>query len=471
MTIAGTVEKEHAFALLAERFRERFSRAQIVREQHANSVTWLKAEPPEAVVSAHSTAEVVEIVRLCAEHRIPLIPYGTGTSVEGQINAPHGGLCLSLRDMNRIVAVNADDFDATVEAGVTRNQLNAHIRDRGLFFPIDPGADASLAGMAATRASGTNAVRYGTMRENVISLKVVLPDGSVAVTAQRARKSSAGYDMTHLFVGSEGTLGVITEATIRLHGIPEAVHAGYCSFETVDDACRTVIETLQSGIPIARVELLDASQIRASNAYSKLSLPELPHLFFEFHGTESSVREQNSTFRDIAQGNGGGAFASADRAEDRSRLWQARHDAFWAAIASRPGSFGVSTDICVPISRLAECVAETREDMDRSGIPGTILGHVGDGNFHAIPLVNPLIRAEVERLEAFLDRLAARAHRVGGTCTGEHGIGQGRRRYMIAEFGAPLVGAMAGIKRALDPLGIMNPGKVLPDDVLTASMR
>ena len=463
MSFASSDEREAAFALIAQRFGDRLSRALIVREQHANSVTWLSAEPPEAVFAAKTTDEVVEIVRICAAHRVPLIPFGTGTSVEGQVNAPMGGLCLSLRDMDAVLEINAEDFDATVEAGVTREKLNAHLRDHGLFFPIDPGADASLAGMASTRASGTNAVRYGTMRENVISLKVVLPDGSVSVTAKRARKSSAGYDMTHLFVGAEGTLGVITEVTVKLHGIPESVTGGYCAFPNVESACATVIETLQSGIPIARVELLDASQVAASNTYSKLALPLAPHLFFEFHGTTASVEEQMRLFLALAGENGGHSFAWAASAEERNRLWKARHEAFWAAVATRPNSFGVSTDICVPLSRLAECVAETRADMDQSGIPGTILGHVGDGNFHAIPLIDPREPAEVERMELFLDRLAARAHRVGGTCTGEHGIGQGRRRYMVAEFGAPLVAAMAGIKRALDPLGIMNPGKVLPE--------
>lgn len=455
--------REAAWATLATRFGERFSRAESVRGQHVNTVTWIRGEPPEAVVSARSTEDVVAIIGVCAAHRVPIIPFGTGTSVDGHINAPYGGLCLSLREMTTILAVNEADFDATVEAGVTREALNAHLRDRGLFFPIDPGANASIGGMAATRASGTNAVRYGTMREAVVSLKVVLPDGSVSVTASRARKCAAGYDMTRLMVGSEGTLGVITEVTVRLQGIPPSIVAGTGAFPSVEEACRTVIETLQAGIPIARVELLDAGQIAACNAYSSLALPVAPHLFVEFHGTEGSTSEQADLFQAIAEGNGGARLTFATRPEERNRLWKARHDAFWAAVATRPGSRGVSTDICVPISRLAECVLETRVDMEAHGIPGTMLGHVGDGNFHAIPLVNPDDPAEVERLEAFLDRLAARAHRAGGTCTGEHGIGQGRRRYMEAEFGLPLVGAMRAIKAAIDPLGIMNPGKTLPD--------
>ncbi len=456
------MSREAAYAALAERFGPRFTRAAGIRAQHVNTVTWVAPQPPEAVVTPGSTEEVAEIVGVCAAHRVPIIPFGTGTSVEGQVNAPEGGLCVSLREMGRIVAVHAEDFDAVVEAGVTRGQLNAHLRDQGLFFSIDPGADASFGGMASTRASGTNAVRYGTLRDNVVALKVVLPNGAVVVTASRARKSAAGYDMTRLFVGAEGTLGIITEVTVRLHGIPEAIVAGTCAFPGVGAACDAVLDTLRMGLPIARVELLDAAQIRACNAYSKLALPELPHLFVEFHGTEAGVAEQVGRFAELAAGHGGTRLAWAAEHEARHRLWAARHESFWAAIASRPGSRGVSTDICVPISRLAGCILETREDMDAHGIPGTIQGHVGDGNFHAIPLVDPDNPAEVARLEGFLDRLAARAHAAGGTCTGEHGIGQGRRRYMVAEFGGELVAAMAAVKRALDPAGMMNPGKVLP---------
>jgi D-lactate dehydrogenase (cytochrome) len=448
---------------LLARFGGRFSRAEIVRRQHANAVTWIAPQPPDAVVEAESTEEVVAVVKLCAAHGVPIIPFGTGTSVEGHVNAPHGGLCLSLRRMNRILSVNPEDFDVTAEAGTTREQINAYCRDVGLFFPVDPGADASVGGMVATRASGTNAVRYGTMRENVVALTVVLPDGAVARTASRARKSAAGLDMTRLLVGSEGTLGIITEVVLRLHGIPEAVIGGTCAFPDIASACDTAITVLQSGIPVARMELLDARQIQACNAYSGLTLPETPHLFVEFHGTPRFAQEQADNFMAIAQDHGGANLSISGNAEERNRLWKARHQAFWAAVATRPGSFGVSTDICVPISRLTDCIEETRRDMDQSGIPGTIQGHVGDGNFHAIPLVDPADEAEVARLEAFLDRLAARAHAAGGTCTGEHGIGQNRRKYMVAEFGAPLVGAMRAVKQALDPLGIMNPGKMLPE--------
>ena len=448
---------------LAARFGPRFSRSEAVRRQHANTVTWIAPQPPDAVLEAETTEEVAAIVRLCGEHGVPVIPFGTGTSVEGHVNAPYGGLCLSLRRMDRIVAVNPEDFDATVEAGVTRETLNSHCRDLGLFFPVDPGADASLGGMASTRASGTNAVRYGTMRENVVALKIVLPDGSIASTASRARKSAAGLDMTRLMVGAEGTLGVITEVTVRLHGIPESVIAGVCAFPTVRSACEAAIAVLQSGIPIARMELLDERQIQACNAYSALGLSERPHLFVEFHGTAAHAREQADTFEGIARDQGASGLALSGSAEERSRLWRARHESFWAAVATRPGSLGVSTDICVPLSRLADCIEDTRRDMDESGIPGTIQGHVGDGNFHAIPLVDARNAAEVERMEAFLDRLSARAHTAGGTCTGEHGIGQNRRQYMVPEFGGPLVDAMMAIKRALDPRGIFNPGKMLPD--------
>ena len=449
--------------ILSARFGTRFSRAEAVRRNHANSVTWIPPQPPDAVVEAETTAEVADIVRLCGAHRLPLIPFGTGTSVEGHVNAPHGGLCLSVRRMNRILDVRPADFDATVEAGVTRETLNAHCRDLGLFFPVDPGADASIGGMASTRASGTNAVRYGTMRENVVSLTAVLPDGSVVRTASRARKSAAGLDMTRLMVGAEGTLSVITEVTVRLHGIPEAVIGGTCAFPDVASACEAAIAVLQSGVPVARMELLDDRQIRACNRYSNLGLPERPHLFVEFHGTERGAKEQAESFEAITRDHGAADPAFAASPDERARLWRARHESFWAAVATRPGSFGVSTDICVPLSALAGCIAETARDMDESGIPGTIQGHVGDGNFHAIPLVDPGDAREVARMEAFLDRLAARAHAAGGTCSGEHGVGQNRRRYMVAEHGAPLVAAMAAIKRALDPLGIMNPGKMLPD--------
>jgi len=453
---------EQAWAELAAAFGARFSRAEAVRRNHASSVTWLPAEPPDAVLEAGTTEEVQQVVRICARHRVPLIAFGTGTSVEGQVNAPEGGLCLSLRGMNRIIALNVEDLDATVEAGVTREQLNAALRDQGLFFPVDPGADASLGGMAATRASGTNAVRYGTMRDAVLAVRAVMADGEVVAAGTRARKAANGYDLVRLLVGSEGTLGIITELTLRLHGIPESILSGTCAFASVRGACDAVIEAIQSGLPLARVELLDARQIAACNAYSKLSLPEQPHLFLELHGSPAGTAEQAARLDVILHGHGGATPAWAANSDERNRLWRARHESYWAAVASRPGSRGVSTDVCVPISRMAECVEETRVDMDAHGIPGTIQGHVGDGNFHAIPLVDPGSPAEVAGMADFLDRLAARAHAAGGTCSGEHGIGQGRRKYMANEHGLAGLAMMRAIKTALDPLGILNPGKMLP---------
>ena len=380
---------------LAARFGNRLVTSQAVREQHGNTLTWIENQPPDAVVFPQSTEEVQDIVRLCAAQRVPVIPFGTGTSLEGHVNAPHGGVSIDVRDMNRVVAVHAEDLDCVVEPGITRKQLNEHLRDQGLFFPIDPGADASLGGMAATRCSGTNAVRYGTMKDNVLALKVVCADGEVMTTARRARKSSAGYDLTRLIVGSEGTLGVITELTLKLHGIPEAVAAGVCPFPTVEAACNATILTIQSGIPVARIELLDALQVRASNAYSKLALPEMPMLFVEFHGTEASVAEQSQRFGDIAVELGGGPFDWAMRQEDRSRLWQARHDAYWAGRSLRPGAQALASDVCVPISRLAECVTATQEDIAASGLIAPIIGHVGDGNFHLTLLVDMADLAEV----------------------------------------------------------------------------
>nr|WP_246429929.1 FAD-linked oxidase C-terminal domain-containing protein [Prosthecomicrobium pneumaticum] len=448
--------------MLEKRFGNRFSRGAEVRRQHANTTNWLPNQPPDAVVFAQSTAEVAEIVRLCHDHRVPVIPFGTGTSLEAHVNAPFGGVSIDLSGMNRILAVHAEDLDATVEAGVTRTQLNAAVRDSGLFFPIDPGADASLGGMAATRASGTNAVRYGTMRENVVSLTAVMADGTIVRTASRAKKSSAGYDLTRLLVGSEGTLGVITELTLRLQGLPEAIAAGVCAFPSIEAACNAVILTIQSGIPVARIELVDALQIRAANAFSKLDLPEAPHLFVEFHGSHASVAEQAEAFGAIAAEFEAGTFVSATRPEDRTKLWQARHDAYFAALGLRPGSSMIATDVCVPISRLAECVGETRADLDAEGFIAPIVGHVGDGNFHVSLLIDRDSHDEVERAEAFLGRLNDRAIAMEGTCTGEHGIGQGKRKFMLREHGAAL-GPMRAIKAALDPLGIMNPGKILPE--------
>jgi D-lactate dehydrogenase (cytochrome) len=362
--------------------------------------------------------------------------------------------------MNRVLQVNAQDLDCVVEPGITRKELNEHLRDQGLFFPLDPGADASLGGMAATRCSGTNAVRYGTMKDNVLALKVVLPNGELMSTGHRAKKSSAGYDLTRLMVGSEGTLGVITELTLKLSGIPEAISSGVCPFPSVEAACNATIMTIQSGIPIARIELLDALMVKACNAYSKLSLPETPMLFVEFHGSEGSVAEQSERFGEIARDLGGGPFDWATKAEDRSRLWQARHDAYWAAIGMRPGIGALSTDVCVPISRLAECVTQSQRDLEASRLIAPIVGHVGDGNFHMLLMADQNDADEVRRAYDFLERLVDRALAMDGTCTGEHGVGQGKMKYLPAEHGEPALDVMRAIKRALDPLDIMNPGKI-----------
>jgi D-lactate dehydrogenase (cytochrome) len=446
---------------LAARFGNRLVTSQAVREQHGNTATGIPNQPPEAVVFPQATAEVQDVVRLCAARRVPVIAYGTGTSLEGHVNAPRGGVCIDLRDMNQVLAVRAEDLDCTVQPGVTRKQLNEHLRDQGLFFPIDPGADASLGGMAATRCSGTNAVRYGTMKDNVLSMQVVLPSGEVINTARRARKSSAGYDLTRLIVGSEGTLGVITELTLRLHGIPEAIASGICPFPSVAAACDATILTIQSGIPVARIELLDELQVRASNAYSKLTLPQVPMLFVEFHGSHSSVAEQSQRFGDIATELGGGPFEWAVQAEDRTRLWQARHDAYWAGRVLRPGAQAFATDVCVPISRLAECVTETQRDIAASRLLAPILGHVGDGNFHLTLLVDMADADELARARALHERLVARALAMDGTCTGEHGVGQGKMKYLEAEHGPAALDVMRAIKRALDPDDIMNPGKIV----------
>lgn len=434
---------------------------QTVREQHANVTTYLPNEPADVVVFAESTQDVQTVVRICARHGVPVIPWGAGTSLEGHVNAPQGGVCIDLSRMNRILAVNTADLDCVIEPGVTRKRLNEELRDQGLFFPIDPGADASLGGMVSTRASGTNAVRYGTMKDNVLSLKVVTADGAVITTATRARKSSAGYDLTRLFVGAEGTLGIITEITLKLYGIPEAISAAVCPFPSVEAACDTVIATIQNGIPVARIELLDEVQVKASNAYAKLDLPETPTLFLEFHGTEAGVAEQAERFGALAAEFGGGPAAFARHPEDRTRLWQARHDAYWSALPLRPGAKAVATDVCVPISRLADCVMETKRDIEEMGLLAPIVGHVGDGNFHTTLLVNVDDPADLAKAKHYMSRLVERALAMGGTCTGEHGVGQGKMKYMEAEHGAPALAAMRAIKAALDPLNIMNPGKIV----------
>ncbi|MBY0298190.1 MAG: FAD-binding protein [Methylobacterium sp.] len=447
---------------LAATFGNRLVTAQAVREQHASTLTWVPNQPPDAVVFARSTEDVQAAVRICAAHRMPVVAFGTGTSLEGHVNAPYGGVSIDLAEMNRVLAVHAEDLDCVVQPGVTRKALNEHLRDQGLFFPIDPGADASLGGMAATRASGTNAVRYGTMKDNVLALTAVLPNGEVVRTGSRARKSSAGYDLTRLLVGSEGTLGIITELTLRLSGIPEAISAGVCPFPTIKAACDAVIMTIQSGIPVARIELLDEVQVAACNAYSKLSLPETPMLLVEFHGSEAGVAEQAERFGEIAAEFGGGPYEWATKAEDRTRLWQARHDVYWAAVALRPGARVIATDVCVPISRLAECVDETKRDIVESGITAPIAGHVGDGNFHTSPLVMMDDPDEIARVTGFIERLVARALAMEGTCTGEHGIGQKKLRFMAIEHGPAALEMMRALKRTLDPDDIMNPGKVVP---------
>ncbi|MGP1396775.1 MAG: FAD-binding oxidoreductase [Inquilinaceae bacterium] len=458
--VATTRLNEALIAALTDLLGDRLSTAAAVREQHGRDESYHPAVAPDAVAFARSTDEVAAIVRLCAEHKVPVVPFGTGTSLEGGVAALKGGVCIDVMGMNRVVRVSADDLDCTVEAGVTRKQLNEHLRDTGLFFPIDPGADASLGGMAATRASGTNAVRYGTMRENVLGLTVVMADGRVVKTGGRARKSAAGYDLTRLFVGSEGTLGVITEVTLRLHGIPEAMSAAICQFPSIKAAVDSVIAIIQMQIPVARVELLDEVQMGACVAFSKLPYAAAPTLLLEFHGTKRGVEEQAETVAAIAGENGGSDFQWATRPEDRTRLWQARHDALYASLALRPGAKAMATDVCVPISRLADCITETQDDLKRSGLLAAIVGHVGDGNFHLAILIDPDDAEEVGRAHALHERMVLRALAMGGTCTGEHGIGYGKIGFLEAEHGEA-VAVMRAVKQALDPAGIMNPGKVL----------
>ena len=448
---------------LAARFGDRFSTSFAVREHHGKDESSHAPVPPDGVVFAQSTGDVVAAAALCHAHKVPVIAFGTGTSLEGHLLAVRGGISIDLTQMNRVLAIRPEDLDATVEAGVTRKALNAALHDTGLFFPIDPGADASLGGMAATRASGTNAVRYGTMRENVLATTVVLADGRIIKTGTRAKKSSAGYDLTRLFVGSEGTLGIITELTVRLHPLPEAVASAVCAFPDIPTAVDTVIQTIQLGIPVARIEILDALSITAINRYSKTTLREVPTLFFELHGSPAGVAEQTETLRSIAADHGGMDFEWADKPEDRTRLWQARHDAYYACLNLQPGARSVTTDVCVPISRLAECIAATLADLEASDLTAPLLGHVGDGNFHMLVLVRPDDPAQLDQAQAFAQRLAERAIAMDGTCTGEHGIGLGKRKYMALEHGEGALSVMRAIKQALDPDSLMNPGKILPD--------
>ncbi len=446
---------------LRARFGDRYSTAASVREHHGKDDSHHPAIPPDGVVFAASTDDVVFAVRTCARHGTPVIPFGAGTSIEGHVQAVRGGISVDVSTMNRVLAVRPDDLDATVQAGVTRKQLERELKGTGLFFPVDPGADATMGGMAATGASGTTTVRYGTMRDNVVSLVAVLANGEVVRTGGRARKSSAGYDLTNLLVGSEGTLAVITELTVRLHPVPEAMAAAVCAFPGVAEAVRAVVEAVQAGIPVARAELLDATAMRAVNRYSGYAYAEAPTVFFEFHGSEDQVRTHGAQIEDISRGLGGTDFAYARRQNERARLWKARHDAYPALLALRPGCHGLTTDVCVPVSRLARCIAETEADMKTASIPWGVVGHVGDGNFHTVFIIDPDSKAELAEAEAINARIVQRALALEGTCTGEHGIGMGKIGYLEAEFGPAGVAAMRAVKAALDPQGIMNPGKVV----------
>ena len=441
---------------------ERLSLSELVREQHGHDESFHASVPPDAVAFVESNKDVADVVRICFKHKKPIIPFGTGTSLEGHVAALKGGVCLDVSGMNQVLEVNVNDLDCRVQAGVTRKQLNQHLRSSGLFFPIDPGADASLGGMTATRASGTNAVRYGTMRENVMGLTVITADGRIFRTGTRSRKSSAGYDLTRLFVGSEGTLGIITEIQLRLYGIPEAISAAVCSFDTMEGAVKTTISTIQMGIPVARIELLDEIQVDAINRYAGFDYALKPTLFFEFHGTEAWVREQAEMVKEVSTEEGGSDFQWSTRQLEINKLWEARHNAYYASLALRPGSKGWVTDVCVPISRLADCILETRSDIEESELTVPLVGHVGDGNFHLLFLIDPENEVEdLKRFQPLNDRLVERALRMGGTCTGEHGIGSGKIKYMEDEHGESL-DLMHQIKMAFDPENLMNPGKMLP---------
>lgn len=440
-------------------FGQQFSNSKSILEQHTHTMTIHDSELPDGVVFVESKEDVQKVVKICNEYKCPIIPFGIGSSFEGHVNAPYGGISIDMNNMNKILNVYQEDLLVVVQPGVTREQLNIHLRDTGLFFPIDPGANASIGGMAATRASGTNAVKYGTMKDNVIALEVVTADGQLIKTANKARKSSAGYDLTRLMVGSEGTLGISTEITLKLYGIPEVIAGGRVSFPSVKDATDAVIMTVQSGIPVARIEFLDLAQVKAINNYSKTNLPESPLLLLEFHGSESSVKEQSELFGEIASDFGGNDFEWTSNNEERSKLWQARHDAYWSCKAVRPEADIYSTDVCVPISRLSDCMIETIEDMEKNDLIGPIVSHAGDGNFHVALLIDKNSKEELKKLDTFLTRISERAIRMDGTCTGEHGIGQGKRKYMLKELGSA-VNVMKQVKMAFDPYKIMNPGKL-----------
>lgn len=459
---ANTISSREA---LVEELRgmlgKRLSTSPSVLEQHGRGESWHPCSPPDAVCFAQGSEEIATIVRLCASAATPVIAYGTGTSLEGQVQAINGGICIDLSQMDQVIEVNYEDMDCRVQAGVTRRELNQYLRDSGLFFPIDPGANTSIGGMAATRASGTNAVRYGTMRENVLGLTLVLANGEIIHTGTRARKSAAGYDLTRLFVGSEGTLGIITEVSLRLYGLAEAISAAIVNFPDIRSAAEATIQTIQMGIPVARIEILDRAYIQAINAYSKTSYPEMDTLFLEFHGTSAGVAEQVQMFDEISQEFGASGFRWAENEAERSKLWRARHDAYYAGLAVVPGSRGYVTDVCVPISRLADCIAETQQDITESGLFAPIIGHVGDGNFHSTVFFDPADEAMLEKAREYDKRLVKRALAMGGTCTGEHGIGMGKLKHMRNEHGDGAVETMQAIKAALDPLNIMNPGKVV----------
>jgi len=451
-----------ALGVLKQQFGERFQTGHAIREQHGHTTTWIENQIPDGVVFARSTAEVAQIVKVCAAHQVPVIAFGTGTSLEGHVNAPLGGISIDLSQMDKVLEVNAGDLDCRVQPGVTREALNTHLRDQGLFFPIDPGANASIGGMTATRASGTNAVRYGTMKDNVINVEAVMADGSIIRTARRAKKTSAGYDLTRLMVGSEGTLGIITEITLRLQGIPEAMSAARCSFPSVQAAAKTVMAVIQYGVPVARIELLDSAMVGAVNAYSKLDLPVSPMLLLEFHGSDAGVAEQAETFGMLAEEQGAMGYTATKTLEERNKLWQARHDAYWAMMTIRPGCDAVASDVCVPISRLAEALTLAEAKAAEMRVVAPTVSHAGDGNFHATVLVNMADADEMTRAKGFISWLNDMAIGMEGTCTGEHGIGQGKRPYLERELGPETLAVMGLIKKALDPANIMNPGKILP---------
>ncbi len=452
-------KKNRAIKDLSREFGQQFSVSKSVREQHTDTTTIHTSKLPDGVIFADNEEDVKKTIEICQKHKCPIIPFGVGSSLEGHVNALYGGISIDLNNMNRIIRISQEDAYAVVEPGVTREQLNVYLRDTGLFFPIDPGANASLGGMASTNASGTNAVRYGTMKDNVISLKCVMPNGEIIKTSNRAKKSSAGYDLTRLIVGSEGTLGVITEITVKLYGIPEVIAGGRVTFPSIKDATEAVITVIQAGIPVARIELLDKDQVKACNNYSKLTLPEEPLLLLEFHGSQSSVKEQSELFSEIVFDFGGNNFEWTSDNNERNKLWKARHDAYYATKSCKPNWEYIATDVCVPISKLSECIDETQKDLSKYKLFGHIVGHVGDGNFHVQLMVNPKDSLEITNLNIFLDNLSKRAISLDGTCTGEHGIGQGKKQYLVEELGAT-VDFMKNIKKALDPNNIMNPGKV-----------